>query len=77
MFYRDVAQSILLYESETWVLSEAMDRKLKGTHNGLLTHITGKRAWRLGDRTWETPGAEEVREAAGMQSVMTYIGRRQ
>ena len=26
---------------------------------------------------WETPGAEVVREATGMQSAMSYIGRQQ
>ena len=36
-----------------------------------------KRVRRLRDRTWETPGAEGVREAAGTQLVRTYIGRRQ
>ena len=32
-----------------------------------------KRVWRLGYLTWETSGAEGVREAAGMKSKMTYI----
>ena len=32
---------------------------------------------RLRDGTWETPGAEGVREAAGTQSARTYIERRQ
>ena len=31
----------------------------------------------VGDGTWERPGAEGVREAAGMQLAMTYIGRPQ
>ena len=77
MFYRAVDQAILLYGSETWVISAAMERKVEGTHIGLLRQITGKRARRLGDGTWETPGAEEVREVAQTQSAMTYIGRRQ
>ena len=55
----------------------AIERKLEGTHIGLLRQITGKRARRLGDGTWKTPGAEVVREAAGTQSAMTYIGIRQ
>ena len=37
----------------------------------------GKQSWRLGDRTWETPGKEGVQEAVVTQSAMTYIGRRQ
>ena len=58
---------ILLYGLETWVLLVAMDRMLEGTHTGFLRHITGKRSRRLGDGTWETPGAEGVRKASGIQ----------
>ena len=56
---------------------EAMDRKVEGTHTGLLRQITGNLVCRLGDRTWDTPGAEVLWESAGTQSEMTYIGRRQ
>ena len=42
MFYRAVVQAILLYGSETWVLSTEMDKKVEGTHTGFLRQITGK-----------------------------------
>ena len=77
MFYRAVEKLVLLFGSETWVLSAAMERQGEGTHNGFLKQITGKRAQKIAYGTWETPGAELVREAAGTQSEMTYIGRRQ
>ena len=64
IFYRVVVQEILLYGSETWVLSVSMTKKLEGTQTEFLRLITGKRARRLGYRTWETPGAEGVREEA-------------
>ena len=35
--------------------------------------VTGKRAKQLGDGTWEMPGAEGIREAAGTQSDRIYI----
>ena len=76
MFYRTVVQEVLLYGSETWVLSASMERKVEGTHTGFLQQITGNHAGRLGDRTWEMPGAEGVWESAVTQSDMTYIGRR-
>ena len=50
---------------------------MEGMHTGFLRQITGKRGRCLGDGKWETPGAEGVREAVGMQFEMTYIGRRQ
>ena len=37
------------------------------THTVFLQLVTGKRVMQLGDGTWETPGAEGVREAAVTQ----------
>ena len=74
-FYRSMFKAIPLYDSEKWVLSEAMKRKVEGSHTGLFRYIMGKRARRIGDGMWDTPGIEVVRETAGTQSVMTYIGR--
>ena len=77
MFYRAVAQAVLLFGSETWVLLEEMKKKLEGTNTGFLIQITRKRARRVADGTWETPWAELVQEVAVTQLAMTYIGRRQ
>ena len=46
-FYRAVVQAILLYVSETWVLSESMEKRVEGTHTEFLKLIMGKRARRL------------------------------
>ena len=64
-----------MYGLETWALVEATDKKVEGSHMDFLRQITGKRARWIVDRTWETPGAGVVREAAGTQSDMTYICR--
>ena len=77
MFYRGVAQAVLLFGSETWVLLVAMERKVEGTHTGFLIHITGNRALRIVDRTQNTPGAEAVQEAAVTHSAMICIWRQQ
>ena len=50
---------------------------MEGIHTEFLWQITGKRVRRLRDGEWETPVSEVVREAAVMQSEMTYIWRRQ
>ena len=76
-FYRSVIQAILLYGSKMWVILEAMESTVEGSHTGFLRYITGKRVWWIGDGVGETPGSEVVKEAAGTQSEMTYIGRRQ
>ena len=44
MFYRAVIQAVLLFGSETWILLEAMERKVEGTHTGFLRKIMWKRA---------------------------------
>ena len=48
IFYRMVVQAILLYGSETWVLSASMENRVEGTHTEFLRLITGKRSRRLG-----------------------------
>ena len=54
-----------------------MANRIERTHTELLQMITGKRAKQLVDGTWETPGAEVIREAAGTQLDRIYIERRQ
>ena len=66
---------ILLYGLETWVLSEAIDKNVEGSHTGFLRKMTRKRVRKIVEGKWETTGTEVVREAAGMQLVMTYIWR--
>ena len=77
IIYRAVVQAIILYGSETWVLSASIVKRIEGTYTELLQLITGKKARQLGDGTRETQGAEIVREAAGTQSDRIYIEQRQ
>ena len=65
MFYRAVFQTVILLGVETWVLSEAMSRKLEGVHVGFLRQITGKREVRGKDGTWRKVAAEKVLDKAG------------
>ena len=76
MFYRAVAQAVLLFGLYTWVLLEVMERKLERTHTGFLRQITGKRSERKEEGMWVNTRAEVVWGAAGNQSEMTYTGRR-
>ena len=60
MFYHAVVQTVLLFGVKTWVLSEAMYRKLEGSHVGLLKQITGQREAQQKDRTWRCVVANSV-----------------
>ena len=42
MFYRELAQAILLYDLETWVLLEKTEKKVEGSHTAFLRHIMGR-----------------------------------
>ena len=43
-FYRTVVQALLLFGSETWVLTAAMMQNLEGVHTGFLQNMMGKYA---------------------------------
>ena len=77
MFYRLVVQAVPLFGSDSWVVLAAMERTVKCAPTGLLIQITGKQARRDPDETWVTLAVGEVMGASGMQSVATYIVRRQ
>ena len=44
ILYRVVVQAILLYGSETRVLSAATENKVEGAHRGFLRNIMGNQA---------------------------------
>ena len=52
MFYWAVVQTVLLFGAETWILLEAMYRKLEGGNEYFPRQITGQRAVRQEDRIW-------------------------
>ena len=60
MFYQAVVQEVLLFGAETWVLSEAISRKLEGVHAGFLRRIMRQRAVRQKDGTWRQVTAAAV-----------------
>ena len=70
LLYRAVIQAVLLFGLESWALSGATMRAVEGTYVEFLRQITGKQERRQDDREWETPVADEVLRAAGMQSVL-------
>ena len=44
MFYREVVQAVLLFGTETWVLSVTMTNTVEGVHMGFLGQVMGKTA---------------------------------
>ena len=66
IIYREVVQVVILFGSESWILSAAMEITAEGTHTVFLQQITGKQMWQRMDGMWVTLEAEEVWEAAGV-----------
>ena len=58
--YKAVVQAIILFRSETWVLSESMAKRIEGMHMEFLKMITGKREKQLEYGIWKTPGEEGI-----------------
>ena len=52
-FYHAVVQAVLLFGSETWVLTAAMIQKLEGFHVSFLRQVTGMKGRRLRDEAWK------------------------
>ena len=60
ILYKEVIHVVLLFGLESWILSEEMEKTVKGEHTGFLRQIMGKCArWDL-DMTWVTPAEEEL-----------------
>ena len=75
--YKAVAQSVLLYGSESWVVTGEMLKVLTEFHHRASRRITGMTAKRGADGWWEYPAVEEVMESAGIHPIGLYIKRRQ
>ena len=62
-FYCALVQLVLLFGSETWMLTEAMMQNIEGVYMGFLQQVTVKKAQRLREKTWHKEGAESVMQA--------------
>ena len=65
MMYKAVYQSVLLYGSDSWVVTGEMLKFLEGFHHQVARRIT------------EYPPLVAALEAAGLHPTMEYIRRRQ
>ena len=67
-------QSVLLYGSETWVLSPAVMARLEGFHIRAAYRMAKRHVPRRGpDHQWVYPSSEAVLEECGMHTIQHYI----
>ena len=77
MFHVAVVQQILLYGSESWVLTPRILKALESFHHRVARRITGRMPRRLQNGTWYYPPIGKALEDAGLFSIAEYIARRQ
>ena len=76
--YKAVVQSILLYGSETWVLTAPMVKVLEGFHHKVLRQITGRQPkYDVRTDTWSKRPIFRAYEEAGVLPIVEYIHVRQ
>ena len=76
-FYRVVVQAVILFGSETWVLTAALIKNLEGVHVGFLQEVTDKMALRIWDNKWKKEGEYSVIQEAGTRHLRKYINKSQ
>ena len=74
MFYQVVVAAVLLYGSESWVISAFDLRALEGFHVEAARRLTGMRPSKQGD-SWVYPKSADVLRAARLRTVGEYIAR--
>ena len=68
-FYKAVVQSVLLFGSETWVLTVGMKTKLASFHSRCARFITGKHIRENPDGSWTCPPTKDVLEESGVRTL--------
>jgi hypothetical protein len=75
-FYLAVCQAILLYGSETWVLSPHSLQQLDAFHHRCARHMAHQHIRRLADHSWIYPPSCEVLASCSLLPISTYIAQR-
>ena len=75
MFYQAVIASVLLYGSESWVVSPSTLRELEGFHMEAVRRLTGMRPRKV-KGVWVYPHSADVLAAAHLQPIAYYIQKR-
>ena len=76
-YYKAVAQAVLLFGAETWVLTPRMEQDLDRFHHRVARRLTGRKPRRRGDGSWAYPTLEETMGEAGFKEIRKSVTRRQ
>ena len=76
MIYKFVAQTALLYNSRSWVVTGGTLKVLEGFHHRAARWIVGMTDQRTEDAIWEYHLVADAIKAAGIWLIKEYIQRR-
>jgi hypothetical protein len=77
MFYKATIQTVLLYGSKTWVVTDEIRQLLTSFHHGIARKLTGRYPRPIGDgEEWEHPSIQETLRIAGLFPMEEYLRRR-
>ena len=76
-FYIAMAQAVLLFGSETWVLTARMEKALDSFQSRVARKITGRQPRQGKDGSWYYPSLAGAMKETGMVRIRTSILRRQ
>ena len=69
LFFKAVVQVVLLFVSETWVVTPCMGRDLGGFQDQVERRLTGWLLRRKPDRKWRYTSAATAQEEAGFKTM--------
>jgi hypothetical protein len=76
-FYKATIQTVLLYGSETWVITDEILRLLTSFHHSIARRITNRHPRPIPDTDeWIYPSIQETLQQAGMFTMEEYLQRR-
>ena len=72
-FFNAVIQSVLLFNSDSWVVTPHMDRYLRGFQDQVTRILTGRLPWQSLNGRWENTLAEAEKVEAGFETMEIFI----
>jgi hypothetical protein len=77
MFYKATIQTVLLYGSETWVITDEILQLLTSFHHSVARRLTGRHPRPSEeDDEWTYPSIKETLRIAGLHPIEEYLRRR-
>ena len=72
-FYKAVAQSVLLFGADTWVLTQRTEKALESFQSRVARRLTSKHPRQRTDGSWDYPPLAEALGEAGLEGIRKSV----